>query len=248
MALSTNSIIHYTRTIDSLKLILEEGFKVKYCYEKVFAAEEGHLHAAFPMVSFCDIPLSQVGAHLDSYGEYGVGLKKDWAKANKLSPVLYFDKDSELINYMWKEFDRFNEKLKKKEIKFEDLEHLIKILSYSKNYEADLERNGETIPDYRFYNEREWRFIPNSEILDKASSYVSEKKYSDDKKKYNDELSHIRLTFETGDISYIIVKSEEEIKIITQVIRNIYADKCTLSEMEILLTRIVTADQIRNDF
>jgi len=58
MAISTNSIIHYARSVDSLKQILEYGFKVKYCYEKIEASEKGCLHSAFPMVSFCDIPLS----------------------------------------------------------------------------------------------------------------------------------------------------------------------------------------------
>lgn len=248
MAISTNSIIHYTKTIESLKLILEQGFKVKYCYENVKASEKGDIHAAFPMVSFCDIPLSQVKEHIESYGDYGIGLKKEWAKSKKLSPVLYFDKDSELINYIREEFERLNEKSKKKEIDFSDFEHIIKILAYSKNYEADLTRKEIVIKNYRFYNEREWRYVPNEADLNGAKPWVTKQNYNKDKSRYNDTLNHIRLAFDTNDISYIIVKNESDIKDITQAIRNTFSDKCTMQEMEILLTRIITTDQIIYDF
>lgn len=247
MALSTNSIIHYTKSIRALKSILENGLKVKYCYEKVLASEKGYLHSAFPMVSFCDIPLSQVKDHLDAYGEFGIGLKKDWAKKKKLSPVLYFDKDSELINYIRSEFERLNEKRKKNEIEFSDMEHLITILAYSKNYEADLTRKGKTIKNYRFYNEREWRYVPNKELLGSSHPWIPSESYNKDKSKYNKALSHIILNFSPADISYIIVKCESDIKEITQIIRNIFSSKCTMQEMEILLTRIMTTDQIRHD-
>lgn len=247
MAISTNSIIHYTKSIDNLKGILKEGFRVKYCYEKILSTDKGQLHAAFPMISFCDIPLSQVKEHLDSYGDFGIGLKKEWAKSKKLSPVLYLDKDSELVNYLRDEFDRLLEKLNKDEIEFLDFEYIINLVSYSKNYEADLTRNRIKITDYRFYNEREWRYVPNKATLDKAKPFIVKDTYIKSKVKYNNTLNHIRLTFDTKDISYIIVKCEADIKEITQIIRNLFADKCTMQEMEILLTRIITTDQIRYD-
>lgn len=248
MAISTNSIIHYTKTIDSLKQILEKGFHVKYCYEKIDSSEKGIIHSAFPMVSFCDIPLSQVKAHIESYGDYGIGLRKEWAKAKKLSPVLYFDKDSELINNLREEFERLVDKGMKKEIAYADVEHIISLMAYSKNYEADLIRKGDVIKNYRFYNEREWRFVPNKTILGNAKAFLAEEDYNKDKKKNNDTLNHITLNFETKDISYIIVKSETDIKEITQSIRNLFSDKCTMQQMEILLTRIITTDQILYDF
>ncbi|GFD72570.1 hypothetical protein KUL113_19900 [Tenacibaculum sp. KUL113] len=247
MAISTNSIIHYTKELKYLKGILENGFKVFYCYEKVLSSKKGYMHSVFPMISFCDIPLAQVKQHIDSYGDYGIGLTKDWAKSYGLNPVLYFDKDSELINYFRSEFERLNEKRKKKEIENEDIEHLIKILSYSKNYEADLTRKDKTIKNYRFYDEKEWRYVPNSTILGSAKPFLSEKVYSEDKDKYNKTLDHITIKFEPEDISYIIVKDESDIKEITQHIRSLFASKCTLEKMEIIMTRIITTDQIRFD-
>lgn len=247
MSISTNSVIHYTKDIEVLKTILKEGFKVKYCYEKVRSSQKGFIHAAFPMVSFCDIPLSQVKEHLDSYGYYGIGLKKEWAKSNKLNPVLYFDENSELMNFFREEFGRLLQKVNKGELQKSDYEHLFKIMSYSKNYEGDLNRVNGTIKNYRFYNEREWRFVPNNITLGEAEPYVTLKLYNGDKEKYNIQLEHIRLGFTHSDISYIIVKSELDIKEITPTIRNLFSDKCSMQEMEILLTRIITTDQIIYD-
>ncbi len=247
MAISTNSIIHYTKELKYLRGILENGFKVFYCYEKVLSSKKGYLHSVFPMISFCDIPLAQVKQHLDSYGHYGIGLTKDWAKSKGLNPVLYFDQDSELINYFRSEFERLNNKKNNKEIEYEDIEHLIKILSYSKNYEADLTRKGKTIKNYRFYDEKEWRYVPDAATLGGAEPFLSEKLYNKDKDKYNKTLGHIVIDFKPEDISYIIVKDESDIKEITQHIRNLFASKCTLEQMEILMTRIITTDQIRFD-
>jgi len=64
---SLNSVIHYTDTFAQLSGIIEEKFKVKYYLEKVIGTE-----VAFPMVSFCDIPLSQISHHASTYGDYGI--------------------------------------------------------------------------------------------------------------------------------------------------------------------------------
>lgn len=176
MAISTNSIIHYTTNIESLKNILSDGFRVKYCYESVNSKGNGRLHAAFPMVCFCDIPLSQVKEHLDSYGDYGIGLKKEWAKSKHLNPVLYFDQDSELMNFMRVEFERLVTKAKANQIERKDYEVFFRIIAFSKNYEGGLKRKGIIIKNYRFYNEREWRYVPNAATLGTAKLWVSEKK------------------------------------------------------------------------
>tara|TARA_R110002096_G_scaffold404235_2_gene602027 strand:+ start:334 stop:522 length:189 start_codon:yes stop_codon:yes gene_type:complete len=62
MGLSSNSIIHFTKTSESLKGILQENFRIKFCLEIVNL--ETQLNYAAPMVSFCDIPLSQVKEHI----------------------------------------------------------------------------------------------------------------------------------------------------------------------------------------
>lgn len=97
MAISANSIIHYTSTFDILCKILEEGFKIKYCKEDLHLNKIGDgSSAAHPMVSFCDIPLTETSRHFESYGHYGVGLSKEWAIDNGINPVLYIEERSSL--------------------------------------------------------------------------------------------------------------------------------------------------------
>jgi len=49
---------------------------------------------AIPMVCFCDIPLSQLVSHIDTYGKYGLGMSKEWGIKKGLNPVIYFNKNS----------------------------------------------------------------------------------------------------------------------------------------------------------
>lgn len=95
MAISSNSIIHYTDSLENIESILSEGFRIKYCAERLFG-ETTNSYAAHPMVSFCDIPLSQSHKHFKSYGNYGIGLSKEWAKEKGINPVLYIDENSSI--------------------------------------------------------------------------------------------------------------------------------------------------------
>jgi hypothetical protein len=89
MALSSNSLFHFTYK-NALLRILKEQFKVKYCFEIIYT-HEIPFEFGIPMVSFCDIPLSEVKEHMNKYGSYGIGMNMKWAKNNGLNPVLYID-------------------------------------------------------------------------------------------------------------------------------------------------------------
>lgn len=51
--------------------------------------ENMHDFVAFPMVCFCDIPLSRIDEHIGFYGKFGIGMTRKWAEQNGLNPVLY---------------------------------------------------------------------------------------------------------------------------------------------------------------
>jgi len=93
MAISSNTLFHFTKTKENLLGILQDTFHPRYCLEK-FGVGDMETEAAIPMVSFCDIPLSQIKNHLKIYGRYGLGLSKRWAKKRGLNPVLYLRKKS----------------------------------------------------------------------------------------------------------------------------------------------------------
>jgi hypothetical protein len=45
----------------------------------------------------------------------------------------------------------------------------LSIFQNIKEYEGTLKRGKAETPNYRFYNEREWRYIPNISKVDRAS-------------------------------------------------------------------------------
>lgn len=246
MAISTNSIIHYTDSIDKIKGIISEGFKVKFCVENIITRGELKLSGAFPLVSFCDIPLSDAKKHLDSYGYYGIGLKKTWAINNGLNPVLYIDRASD-IGAIIRKIGIKGVK-ESGELDNDFINDFVKICSYIKNYDGPLIRASKTEESYRFYDEREWRYVPSKDLVGDERNAIVVESYLKEKEKYNDFASKIKLEFAFNEITYLIVKEEEDIPVITKHLRDVYSNKCTVVELEILLTRILTASQVINDF
>lgn len=256
MSLSTNSIIHYTKTLKNLFGILENGFTVKYCKEEFFFGQTTTLRFAYPMVCFCDIPLTEVKNHLDSYGHFGIGLSKEWAVRKKLNPVLYLEKESSLTSSILQQTRRISENKKKVEknpaaVKIDDVwrQELLTTSSYMKNYVGDLIIKGRTFPNYRFYNEREWRYVPTKEELGDNSRAIQVDTYVKDKDSHNKKVQNIKLEFNLAeDVSYIIVKQDEDIHKLLNFISLKFKTKLLASELEILMTKIITTNQITNDF
>lgn len=246
MAISTNSIIHYTDSLDIIKSILIEGFRIKYCAEVLKLGENGSSQAAHPMVSFCDIPLSDSKQHFDTYGKYGIGLSKQWAVEKGINPVLYIDRNSLIADSIYeliKERRNDNSNLTKKQKR-----EILQIKSYAKNYSGPLKRKNVNAKNYKFYDEREWRLIPDSNTINNEKFSVSLKYYKKNKSKYNDRIADCRLTFESADISYIIVKETSEIHDMISFLRNNYSERCSANELDILFSKICSTEQIMADY
>lgn len=252
MSLSSNSVIHYTNKLENLKGIFKsEGFRLKYCLEKLNINFGKEISSAIPMVSFCDIPLSEVKNHTDSYGSYGIGLYKNWAKQNGLNPILYLENNS----YISETISNLISRLLKLRETTEGLDNILmketlKLLFYCKNYEGYLKHGIIDDDNYRFYNEREWRFIPNEETLVEKGiiPLIWGERFLKEKEKYNDEVKDLYLSFNVKDISYIIVDDENDIPEILTTLNEVYEDKCTSKDLKILGTKIITKNQIYHDF
>lgn len=197
------------------------------------------------MVSLSDLPLSELSYHLESYGNYGIGLKKEWAKKNGLNPVLYFDGDSNVSQSIRKDFQEIYKKVKEGKLEQKMFELIVEIMSYMKNYEGTLKTSKITRDNYRFSDEREWRYIPNPNLIKPATSYIVVKT-PEEKAIHNKKLENLKLRFEPDDINYIFVQNENEIKEIIDIIRNANESKAH-SSVERLMTRIMTTDQIMSD-
>ncbi|HEX8561954.1 MAG TPA: abortive infection system antitoxin AbiGi family protein [Flavobacterium sp.] len=246
MAISTNSIIHYTDTLDKLKSILKEGFAIKYCAETLEIEDNKGSQAAHPMISFCDIPLSQSFKHFAAYGRYGIGLSKEWANENGINPVLYLESKSlisKTIGNLLVERRNPNTKLT-----IAQKSSILHIKSFTKNYSGHLKRNKVNDPNYRYYDEREWRLVPEKKILGTAKFSINLSDYNINKKKYNDMISKLRFEFEPDDISYIIVDKTTEIPNVINLLRLEYASKCTAQKLDILFSKIASTEQIISDY
>lgn len=243
MAVSTNSIIHYTDKLESLLGIISEGFRVRFCSE-LMQSPKWRIDALVPMISFCDVPFSSFQDHIAAYGSYGIGLSKDWAYLKGINPVLYMSKGSSInntyLNYMAETIS------KKSKADIKALDFMKKLIVYAKNYQADLERKDVKITDYRFYNEREWRYILQDHNRKPIQPVFSPK--PDDKEKLNESIKEVRIEFDVKFITYIIVKTIDEIEIAINAIRTSYNDKCTSKQLDILLSKIISVEQIKNDF
>lgn len=252
MTLSSNTLIHFTSSADKLKGILDNNFKLSYCKESYeMGGKERTLHV--PMVSFCDIPLSQIKEHIKKYGDYGIGMTRAWARKNGLNPVLYMDKSSQLSASYHSALQYLFSAAVQKGIAPLEVEHtnalvaLADILGYVKNYENDLVRKGDKTHNYRFSDEREWRYVPASSS--KKIWLVPGKTYEKpgEMKKAAAFAENHLLKFEPNDIKYIIIKDDAEIQeflVHLRSAKSMYAH----ADVERLTTRILTVEQIRDDF
>jgi len=245
MAISTNSIIHYTSSYKALISILKEGFRIQYCLERLKLHRETST-AAHPMVSFCDIPLSDSTQHFAAYGRYGIGLSKEWAIANGVNPVIYIDQKS-LFAKCIQEF--IHERGKKgTNLTAKQKGEILRIKSYAKNYSGLLKRKSINNPEYRFYDEREWRLVPGKETISNTNFSVGASHYRKDKDKYNAKLAQYRIKFSPTDISYIIVKNTNQIPKMINFLRSTYNKKCTADELDVLFSKICSTEQIIADY
>lgn len=266
MAISTNSIIHYTNDFEILKSILSNGFRISYCSEKVITRGAKNYAFAIAMVSFCDIPISdykkhfykQKGNNLGYYGDYGIGISKDWAVKKGLNPVLYVDTNSYVGTALRKSVELYTKPEENKFIKShskdnQELNELTQFALYAKNYQGELNRKGKIEQRrYRFYDEREWRFVAQAKDINNHEIILEEPEYLNNKENHKNNLIDCFLKFSLQDISYIIVKEESEIMPMVIFLRDLVSGMNNLDKgdiiLSVLLTKIISSEQILSDF
>ncbi len=251
MKISANTLFHFTDSIEKLESILKNEFYPHYCLENQEHIGPVIYEIAFPMVSFCDIPLSQIQAHTDYYGNYAIGLRKEWGIKNKINPVLYTYKNSSTAINLRAIFDKFRD---------DDREGIDDFGSYVKNYKGKLWKNNRyvgmwkdgnfTDKNINFYDERECRYIPKINVdKDGIKKFMKMPDFKDKdyKDAQNKKLKSKRLSFQPKDIKYIIVNKENEIYDMATKIRDIKG-KFPYEDVEILITRIISMEHISEDF
>lgn len=218
MGLSTNILWHQTSNEGIKNIIEKKSFVCSYSLETILWKGSTR-KIAFPMISFCDIPFSDMHEYLldkegkvvGKYGKYTIGMKREWGKANRLSPVWYRDKDSSSLR---SQMDAYREIENQNYKEYSNMDKLLWfITANTKNYDGDLSKYK--ISSYRFFDERECRFVPdfNRVLKNDICPSISEESYEEYKKKNGSSLiSNICIPFTVKDISYILVSQTNQIK------------------------------------
>lgn len=249
--LSANTLFHFTSKLENLLGILTNEFRPRFCLENYdclaplpHSDDEEYLWAV-PMVCFCDLPLSQTAFHLSVYGDYGIGMTKSWGQRNGISPILYVYPGSSVTETFGQLLAvQASTKFKKQWDK-----GIYDFTCFIKPYEGNLWREGGELPNIRFYNEREWRFVPTlpdnlfSAGLDAAKFEKEKTRTAANRKLYD--LS--KISFEPNDIKYLIVRREDEIVPLIRDVESIKG-KYSYDDVRLLASRVISAEQIRADF
>ncbi len=153
--------------------------------------------------------------HIATYGNYGLGMTKEWGLRKGLNPVIYFNRNSYLAN-------QFSVLTTRPTPAFSQ------IMGYMKPYEGNLYRGGEIKKeDVRFYDEHEWRYVPDSSIMVdnhiglflQHHAYMNPEELANANRKL--EAESTRLSFSADDVKYIIVEDENQIVNMIKNLRNI---------------------------
>ena len=222
-SISANALFHFTSSAQKLASILANDFWPNYHHEKIYLRADADYELFIPMVSFCDIPLSQISQHIERYGHYGLGMSKEWGIRNGLNPVLYLNADSILAN---------------------DLHAALKATFLKEGVDALL-NSQRCIKEYKdadtcYYNEREWMYVAPEKILQHPPS-------EEGLAALNQKVRFRSLSFEPQDIRYVVTKNREDIP---NLIQDIFRLKSNRSQDEKLLviSKIISCEDITEDF
>lgn len=243
MPISANTLFHFTRSYDTLVSILNSKFYPRVCVEEQVMPEVFSYKFGIPMVCFCDIPLSQISEHVSKYGEYAIGLKKDWAIRQGISPVLYVHDKSIIPQIIIKELSKINTKGQHQKEEMEHMMFLMQSLMMMKPYEVKKTSGGEAV---RYYDEREWRYIPPFKFPSETNFIIDDLISNDLLNEYNRKNEKYGVVFNPDTINYLIVSSEEEVLKLKRELEDIKGDFSHRS-VELLTTRILSMERIRQD-
>jgi hypothetical protein len=230
----SDNLFHFIKSLEVLKLILSSGIHPRYCLEDIeWMGWDDEKYMAFPMSCFCDIPLSRISEHTDFYGNYGIGLTKDWGKKNNLNPVVYSPNEGQIQQLMKNLWDEIDPEING------SADNAYKLWSLLKPITGNMVISG-NIVEKEFYQENEWRYVPPGQ------SIISEDKFDEGKDTANKEMEEHSLQFSPSDIRYIFVKEDADIPELVDFITG-NLGLYPLNDLKILQSRIVSLDTLRLD-
>ncbi len=226
--LSSTTLFNFTNTFTHLANHLENGFYCGDVYEKFpFGLNIGY---KVPMVCFCDIPLGQVKEHLVWYGSYAIGIKKAYARKHNVSPVWYIHSNNPVVLKMYRSTNK------------DELRNS-PVLPYLKQYLGNQKDLNKKVRMKKFYDEREWRFIP---LQDNFKAEIMIGSHAANEAEVEKRKRVTRMNLDLHEVEYIIVSKEEEKEKLYPILRKLSLKHKV--KYENLVSAIITCSQIRKDF
>jgi len=234
--------------MDHLKGILKNGFFPRYCPEYTLdsvdrkaASKRRPPTRAAPMVCFCDLPLSLIRKHLKEYGNFGIGLDKKWGLENRVAPVIYTHAKAQTrqpVLRLTAKAAQSNDETAANDLKV--------LVAYTKPFVGPAWRNSRVEQRVRFYDEREWRYVPEPLFLD-WKDYVDESKRTELHKRFEKQYA---LLIPPDVIQYLIVpydKDENNILELHNYLMKLYSRRYGRKDAILVTTAIMTNDRIQED-
>ena len=212
--------------------------------------------------------LSKNNSHPDFYGEYAIAFSKSWGEKKNLQPVHYLN---ELSQYTRDFSEMIGYILNEENVQDMYVNDILNRLSFVKPLRGIMKRKiqrdkgDELEVEFfkNFYDEQEWRFVPDIEALAKAEVdpiianpnvlKMGENGIDISDRLINDKYNALWLKYGYDDIRYIIVPNANERIDFIQTILSIEDDNFSnksdiLTQKHVLISKIIVLEEIRKDW
>lgn len=206
-----------------------------------------------PMLCFCDIPLKSLTNHNLTYGNYAIALTKNWGEKNRISPIHYLYKNSDVYEQLRELFHLAN--TEKSEVLYNYLFNRLFFTKPKDGIESNKVVDNESgvtkteTQSVLYTDEQEHRYVPNLSNINTDISQFYLKKDLPLNELSNSLAKHkkYKLSFEVSDIKHIVLPSrDEKIELINNIVHSPNIEK--LEDKYELISKLVTLQEIKEDF
>ncbi|MGB3849112.1 MAG: abortive infection system antitoxin AbiGi family protein [Tunicatimonas sp.] len=237
--ISSNNLYHFTPKFEYLRSILNEGLRISYCLEdfswlkrndledfSLTPLTEERIEFRIPMTCFCDIPSNLIEKHANVYGNYGIGFDKDWGRNKGINPLLYLAERSNLSSYL-RDLEKLTQGIPKDDPEYRSRNAVVNLLSCTKPYEGDFNKGDYRNKSHRFYDEREWRYLPPANIITRMMDVAQYEVLSADDKIPD------RIEFDPKKVGVIVVDASEEKNLLEEECEDYHGKIMTIEEFSL---------------
>lgn len=221
-------------------MILRNGFWARYCLEDFEWYNKSIPKIAYPMVCFCDIPLTRARFHMEFYGQFGLGMSRKWADRNGLNPIIYLAPSSPLRkNFLFL--------ARKRKPDQADVDNFFDILSMIKPTQGKMHNRNSDIEEFKdFTQESEWRFIPP---LPPGKRVIPHDEFLAKRDFHNEKVrKEGMLAFNLPDVNFIFVDNDVSALKLIEFIDKELSVHCSIQDINLLKSRIFTSERLMSDF